>query len=419
MKKFFPVLIAFAFLTLTYQVIVNFFISSHKMTYSLLNDNNSFLVKENYKKSSKYDDYNFFVNDSNGKLYIFSSDLNYNKQRKVLSDIAYYSDDNISCILPIYKKNNYGNVICNYDGKQVDYSYLVTNKYNTKKIDEKFLSVGYSKDKSINYNVTTSEYNGKKSIFTIYDENIFDNYTFAIWNYDGVLLINNKKIETRDYFTNDIYTNSFSTIVGKYYLVINFRSITEKLYDIYFVNLEDYGKNSFFIKDGINSDMYINGIYDNKLYLTDLKDKKQIILNPYKENFEIIEGESLYKYYDGKKMTDLSKKDFFNDKKIFNTYKVDKINESFGNVEIKKYGSFYYFSKDGIFYKVHEDNLNYPIKLFKFDKVVDWKLEKGDIGFVSDDTYYLFSESEGIKPILKNNELRFNYENICNVYKKL
>ncbi|MBR6948941.1 MAG: hypothetical protein IKH54_01985 [Bacilli bacterium] len=419
MKKFFPVLIAIALLTLTYQVIVNFFISSHNMSYSILNDKTSFLVKEDYKKSSEYDDYNFFVNDSNGKLYIFSSDLNYNKQRKVLSDIAYYSDDNISCILPIYKKNNYGNVVCNYNGKQVDYSYLVTNKYDTKKIDEKFLSVGYKKDKRINYNITTSEYNGKKSIFTIYDENILDNYTFAIWNYDGVLLINNKKKETRDYYTNDVYNNSFSTIVGKYYLVINFRSITEKLYDINYVNLEDYGKNSFFIKAGINSDMYINGIYDNKLYLTDLKDKKQIILNPYKENFEIIEGESLYKYYDGEKMTDLSKKDFFSDKKVFDNYQVRKITDSFGNVDIKKYGNFYYFSKDGVFYKVHESNLNYPIKLFKFDNVVEWKLEKGDIGFVSDDTYYLYSESEGIKPILKNNELRFNYENICNVYKKL
>ena len=419
MKKFLPVLIAFALLSLTYQVIVNFFVSSHKMSYSILSDNNSFLVKERYQKSKEYDDYSFNVNDKDGKLYLFTSDLNYNRQKKVLKDIASYSDDSISCILPIYKKNEYGNVICNYNGKQVDYSYLVTTKYDTSKIDEKFLSVGYKKDKSINYNVTTSEYNGKKSTFTIYEDNIYDNYTYAIWNYDGVLLINNKKKDTRDYYNTDIYTNSFSTIVGKYYIVINFRSITEKIYDIYYVNLEDYGKNSFCIKDGINSDMYINGIYNNKLYLTDLKDKKQVILNPYKESFEIIDGESLYKYYDGSKMTELSKKDFFNDKKIFNTYEIKNITDTFGNVDIKKYGSFYYFSNNGIFYKVHEDSLNYPIKLFKFDNVVEWKLEKGDIAFVSDDTYYLYTESEGIKPILKNNELRFNYENICNVYKKL
>lgn len=414
MKKFIPILIAIIVLSFSYQLIINFFITQYITEYSIVGDDNLFDITEKFYSKNNYD---FIINDKESDKYIISDKYDFNKQKGVIKDIAYYSDENVKCILPIYKRERIGNISCLYENSQVDYSYLITNNYPTDKMLNKFKKYGYKVDKRIDLDSPTKEYNleNSSSIF-VYENNIYENFTYAIWNYNGIFFINKDKTIEKKYFDDDLYDNSNSRIIGKYYMIFDFNDTS--LNDIYFVNMEDYGKNSIYLKNGLHNNMYINGVYNNKLYITDLKDKVEYALNPYKADFEIVGQDKEFLILNNNELQKISKKDYFSSKYYFNSINVEKINKKFGNVDIIESGNYYYFMKDNIFYKQNKDYSGLFIKLFKFDEVTDWKVVDNDIIFTVGDTLYLFTERYGIKPIARNNEFKYNYKNICNLYKK-
>ena len=415
MKKFMPIFIALIFLAISYQVIVIFFIHGYTTEYSVVGKDNLFDVKEVLSDKNKYD---FYIKDKDGKSYLVSDSFNFNKQKGVIKDIASYSDNNISCILPIYKRKVIGNISCLYESSQVDYSYLMTNNINTDKMLNKFKKYGYNIDKNYNLKDSTEEYPLlNESVAYVYKNNLYDNYTFTMWNYDGIFFINKDKTVKKSYLEEDLYDNSNSRIVGKYYMFFKFSDDVKMLNDVFFVNLEDYGKDYITMKDSLNNNMYINGVYNNKLYVTDLKAKAQYALNPYKLDYEVVGEGKEFTILLNDKLEKTSNKLFFKSKYYFNMVNVDRINNKFGNIPIYESGNYYYFMKDNIFYKQHKDYY-YPIKLFSFDKVSDWHVIDNEIVYISGDTMYWFSEKYGIKPIVKNSEFKFNYNNICNLYKK-
>ena len=415
MKKFMPILIALIIISISYQFIVIFFIRGYTINYSVVGDDNLFDIKEVLYDKNKYD---FYIDDKDGNRYLVSDKFDFNKQKGVIKDIAFYEDKNIKCILPIYKRERIGNITCLYEKGQVDYSYLMTNNVNTKKMLTKFKKYGYSIDKSYSLSDKTKEYpleNGFTAY--VYTGNLFDGYTFTMWNYNGIFFINKDKIVEKKYLDEDLYDNSNSRIVGKYYMFFKFNETEKYLSDIFFVNLEDYGKNSIYMRNGLNNNMYINGVYNNKLYITDLKTKTQYSLDPYKTNFEVVGEDKEFTILKNNQLEKISSKLYFKAKYYFDVANVDNITNKFGNVNVYQSDNYYYFMKDNVFYKQHKD---YPatIKLFEFKDVSDWRLSSGDIVFISGDTMYLFSEKYGIKPIVKNKEFKFNYNNICNLYKK-
>lgn len=415
MKKFMPIFIALIILAFSYQVIVSFFIHGYTTNYSVIGKDNLFDIKEVLYDNKKYD---FYIEDKDDNMYLINDEFNFNKQKGVIKDIAYYKDKKVKCILPIYKRNTIGNIACLYENTQVDYAYLMTNNYDTKDMLSKFKKYGYKIDKNYNLNDKKKEYPFENnSTAYVYYNNIYDGYTFTMWNYNGIFFINRDKTVEKHYLEEDLYDNTNSRIVGKYYMIFKFDEDTKTLNDVYFVNLEDYGKDYITLKDTLNNNMYINGVFDNKLYLTDLKTKTQFALNPYKLESEVVGEGSEYTIVKNDEIEKISSRDYFKAKYYFNTVNVDNIKNKFGDVTVYQSGNYYYFVKDGVFYKQHKD---YPIaiKLFTFKNVTDWKVTDNDITFISGDTLYLFSEKYGIKPIVKNKEFKFNYKNICHLYKK-
>ena len=417
MRKMVFMLIALLIFFFAYQIIINFFITNHDFDYSIKTTDNSFLIHEKYYKDN-IDNYYFKIRDEDNNTFILSSNLDYNKQKQIIKNIVSYKDDNISCILPIYKKDVVGEVSCIYKGSQVDYSYLETNNVNTKKMVNKMKKNGYifdNENKSISnikkYTMSNS------SVFSVYEDNLEDNYTFAIWNYSGLFLISKNRIEEKKYYSIDQYDNSNSVIVGKYYFIFYFGD-NDTTIDINYINLEDFGRIPILLKNSLSNEMYVNGVWKNKLYVTDTKNKVQFEFSPINQEGKVIsEKDKFYNLVDNKLET-ISKKEFFDGEKLFNNIEVKEINEKFGSVLIKQYKDFYYFLKDDTFYKVFKDDMKHPIKLLQKSGIVDWDMDKGDIIFVSGDTMYLYSESKGIKPIVSNNEFKYNYKNICNFYKK-
>lgn len=415
MKKIISMVVSLLIIFLFSQLIFTFFKTTHVAEYSVKSDKNSYIINETFDKRLDLQ-YGFKVTDKKNNKFIFSSENKFNKQKKVIKNIVSYRNNNLYCILPIYNNDDIGEIECLYDGVQVENSYLESIDYDTTKMISKMKKSGYKVVE--NKESLSKEFKmSNNSIMEVYEDNIGKDYTYAIWNYSGLFLINKERKEELKLYKTDLYDNSNSYVMGKYYFVFNFNSLG-RLKKIDFVDLDTFEKEVINLeKTELHDKFYINGEYNNKIYLTDMVSKIQYSLNPIEKSFEVVGSDDSFYILKNNKLFEKNKRDFFEEKQYFSTKKVKEINNEFGDVEIKEYDNCFYFLKDDTFYKVYKDNLNHFIKLLKFDGVVDWKLNSGDIIFISNDTMYLFNRSE-VLPIVKNSEFKFNYNNICNFKKK-
>lgn len=422
MKKLFPIIIALGIFALAYQVVVNFFINSHEINYSIKATNNSFVIDEKYRRVNGQDNYYFYVTDNRNDKYIFNFNEDYNKQKQILKDIKFYNPyDDLKCIAPIYKGDKVGGIVCNYKKDVVEYSYLANNKIEVKEFVESLERLGATRLDWKNNKVTSDNKMTNTSIFNVYKNNLVDNYTFMAWNYNGLFFMRKDKIVEKNYFNSDLYENTNSYLSGKYYYVFDFDKKIGKLNEITYINVEDFGKNVMSFPESLDDNMYINGSYKNNLYLTDLASKKQYVLNPYKDKAEVCGNkDDGYLILEDGNLKNISSKEYFKKKYYFDkSIKVDSLEKKFGNVNIFESDNYYYF-KDQVntFYKVDKSHLEIPVKLFKLDSVSDYLIRDDDILLISNDTMYFYSNNTGLIPIVRNNEFKYNYKNICNFYKK-
>ena len=414
MKKIFSIFIPLLLLLLGIQLIVTQFTSSYQIEYSIKNKDNFFYVEEFFDKNNHYN-YDFSISDSKGNKYIISLMADLNKQKRVIKDIKYYSDENIMCIFPIFRRDKKGEISCLYNNEQVSVSYLESIGIPLNKLFKTMVAYGYG-EKFSNDNLQPKEFvTQNRSKFYIYEDNIYDGYTYAIWNYNGLLLLKKDNIKEKAYYNSDIYDNSNSVLVGKYYYILSFDGGDS--IDIDYVNLEDFGKTTITLSQPLSSDLYVNGVYKNKLYVTDIKSKKQFIFDSFNQKANIY-SDKFYILIDDK-LKSVSKDYFFSKRYYFNDIASAELSKKYGNIKLLEYENYFYFYYDNVFYKVHKNYLNQPIRLLKYNEVRDWKISGGDLIFVNGDTMYLYSDIYGIKPIVKNSEFKFNYNNICNFYKKM
>ena len=153
---------------------------------------------------------------------------------------------------------------------------------------------------------------------------------------------------------------------------------------------------------------------DNKLYLFDKSNLVQYEIDPIRRNYRITGNKTVNaQYYDGEWQTrniyDFSRKEI----KFEQNYPIkENYREAF---ETDKF--YYYYNNNNEFYKVYKKNLNNPIYLFKYDDIAEVNVYNEKIYFINNDTLYRY-DSTGIKEILVNKELQYNYDNIYSVYLK-
>ena len=93
--------------------------------------------------------------------------------------------------------------------------------------------------------------------------------------------------------------------------------------------------------------------------------------------------------------------------------------DKYSYTELKEGDSSYYlYTKDGIMYQVPKDNLDIKIALFDRDNISNINVIGDLVYFAMNDTLYYYSNNDGVVPVLKNNELRYNTYNRVQVYKK-
>ena len=396
-------------LLLFLQLIITLLTKEYINKYSLKTKENTFLINEHFHDKR----YDIIITDRNKKNYIFTILYNYNKQKNIIKDIKYFKDRNLTCIYPILKKSYSSDLYCLYNKKQVSISFLSTLDDENiqeflKKISKKKLAISLP-----------SKENPKEkfSKISIYKNNILTDYTYLLWNYKGLYIINSKKTINEKLLSKDKYENTLATLLDNYYIYID---TTKKNYkEINYYDLKKYKNYTYKIKDySLSKRLYFNGIYNHELYLTDLDTKKEYKFNPKKKKFLQINELDSYYVVKGNKLVTITKSKFFEKEIYFNdSIKNKEIIKLYDTNEIKYSNNYYYFKVQNKIYKALKNHEESAILLFELPSIKEWNIKGDDLTVISDDTFYLYNEKVGLRKLVESNELRYNYKNICHIWK--
>ena len=181
MKKKYVELIKLVVLTLIILFIIilitKLFNKEHTIKYNV----NKYRVEENFYINNDIHHYDFVVSKKKNK-YVFYNNNSFGKDKKIIKNIVSKNSGKTTCIMPIYKDNSNGIILCNYEGRVVTNYYLNdVNKDLYKKIVKEFNKDGY--DISIKKDDNSYKYKKLK----IYKNNIDKKETFTLWNYKKFL----------------------------------------------------------------------------------------------------------------------------------------------------------------------------------------------------------------------------------------
>lgn len=405
MKKIVSFIIVLGILFLVFQFGINLFKTKHTVNYNLMANDNKISIHEEYYKDKK-DDYYFFELSLDKKKFVFDVKNTFNKQRKVISDIKLYQKDDLTCISPIYIKNNDDPIIvCNIGNEQYSYT-SIKDKYNL----EEFIST------IPNFNKEKYESNNKPnsiSGMTVYKENMYDNENIIIYNYNDLVKINKPSYDIIQFASYDIYHNELGILIDKYYILPKYENKPEYA-GLLIIDITNGKIDNLFFDDKLSTNLYINGVVDNKLYLFDKSNLIQYEVDPKKKAYRITGNRDTNgQYYDGewstKNIYDFSKQEleFHYNYPIKDNY--------VSAYETNKY--YYYYNNKNEFYKVYKKDLNKRIFLFRYSDMKSVNVVDDYIYFIDHNTLYRYDDT-GLKTMLTNKEFQYNYNNIYSVYFK-
>ena len=382
-------------------IIIKTFQKKHNVEYKVgkYNINEKFYIEE---KSHNYE----FKITNKKETYSFILNSNVNKRKKIIKDIKIYKKNNIKCIIPIYVKDISKNIYCLENNNQVSNYYLKDND-NFKSIIED------TKKYKVNLPSGSEKYKEFKKI-KVYQNNINDNTAYIIWNYKGIYILKNNELKQQKFLNYDLYDNIMSTTTSNYFVLFE-NSNVMGIEKIHYYDIKNDKYNIFKLKDKISKDSYINGVYDDLIYVTDNKKKIQYTINVKKEKIEEVGKEELgYTKYTNNKKEEMNKSDFFMKEQLFDNEKIEnkKITNS---KDLVKEDQIYYYLDNNKFYK----NINgyNSILLFELDNIKDWKINNKDLIIFVDDLVYIYNDELGLRKIIEYNELNYNYKNIVKYWK--
>ena len=372
--------------------------------YNIIYEKDKYIVNEIYKYKNK--NHNYEINIKNKEYEItYLLKEKFNKNKEIIKKINVYKEDNIICLLPIYKKNIDLNLYCLKDKKQVSNYYLKDNKSYKKILD---------KTKKYNlkqYELGNSTKKVKKLI--VYFNNIDEEDIFTVWDYKGINVLEKDKNNYVKILDYDLYDNIKSLIYNDYYILFE-NSNVEGIKNIYYYDLIKDKLKVYNPDIILSKDFYINGVNNELIYVTDNKEKKEYTINLKKKEIEQISKANEYITFKNNKMIKLTKSNYFIEEQLFSNKK--ELNKKISNVE--------YIEENNIYYYLENDNFYRKIKgrkeelLFNLKNIKEWKVINKNILLLSDDTVYIYKDNSGLKPIIKSNELKYNFKNIVDYKEK-
>ena len=415
MKKKLPILIIFFIVIIFIVLLFHILKKEHFVNYEIISSKIKYNIEEKYYYDKGNDNYNFVIEDNNKNIFNFIYKKDLNKKKHIIEDIITYKKNKLICIVPKYIKDEYGNIYCNKNNKTYSYSYLDNMDDN----DFKNIKKEIKKDGYLSNDLESSNDTKNKNKVSYYLDNIPEDYKFIMWNYTGINVIGRDEIKEKKLIKeNDMYENKYSTMIGEYYIFLNSNN-SNKLY--YYNILNDKMSSIKNKKNNFTGEYIVLGSLYNKIYFIDTDKYIEYSLNPKKKKLEVVGDErNGYITYKDRKEIKVETSDMKNDPlkyKFVSTIYDDKIKDKYNTEEIYYYNDFYYFrSKDNNFYRSNSKYKNKPIYLFNINNVKYWSIYNDNILVITDKYLYYYNDNYGLKKIIKNEEFKYNYDNICLIF---
>ncbi len=387
----------------------------HIISYVIDNKKDNYYIREYYDNNNYY----FIIRDNKKNRYSFSFNSDLNDKRKIIKSINKYNSGDLICLYPKYINDNNNDIHCIKNNTNYNISYL--KQSNDKDYLNIVKKVEKDKLKTIaNYNDgTASKYKNLK----VYKKNLLKDYYFTMWNYSGLYVLNKDDIYNVKLLKYDQYDNKLGILLDNYYVYIDTENREKKIkFNYYNILKKDKGEiidnNN---KHNISINIYYNGVNDGLLYFTDKKGKLQYTFSiKEKEVKKITDGVDSYVLIRNNQKEYLNKSVFFEKEQYFdNKIENKKLSKLYKSKDIRLLGNYYYiYSTNGDFYRISKEDVEHGELLFNFNKISTYNIKDLDIILIVEDTLYLYNEDYGLLPIVVNEELEYNYNNICDFYKK-
>lgn len=351
--------ILFVFLFLVFV----FFFLFHSRNYEIEYNRNDVYVKERFMKKEKVYEFIFHYQ---GKDFILRIPNSYIPYKKLIKSIEIKEVDDAICLVPSSKKITMAPV-CLKDNEQLS-SHLVLKE-------------------EIEINPQDTYEN-----ITIYNLN---QKSYFLWNYKGFYKIDSKKKETISLFQNDTYSLSLVEQVGNYLILADYDQKYE-FQKFYVLNSKSGKVKELSLKEALPFDSYFLGVFKNKAYLIDKKNKQEYEINPKKLEIEKISKKNMGKLYTNNAWESLNMDILASNEKKF-TY------------------------DEWITYQVENNTLYAIIDTYKI-KLSNQKVkeivysEKDTVYYLVEDKLYCYNPEDGEIVLLSNFEWNFNYKNMIFIF---
>lgn len=330
---------------------------------------NGFNIQEKYiKKDKEY----LFTIKKNDKIYKTIGVSKYTPDRKLINGIKEFNNEDTNCII-IDSKIIANNKLCTKDNELISSSLtnIIPGKYINKNQDN------YQKYKNIKINL--------------------DDKTYLIWNYNSFIKINETEKKQIKIFDNDIYNLEIMAKTDKYLVLADY----DQKYNynkLIRLNLKNNKIDEINLKNDISFESRILGVYKNKIYLLDEKNKKEYEINVKKKKINIV-----------------SKNDFgviYKNNKQVKT-KINKIIND--NIEFTSNNYYdYVIENETLYLKIKNISEKIKISNLSIKNIVYQNNE--EVYYITDDKLYKYDFIHGNQEIFTNFEFNFNYENMVVIY---
>lgn len=366
-----------------------------KKCYSITYNIGKYTINEEYNNRIKNGYYFNIIKDDSVYSYEFHGDF---LGKKIVTDIKSYND----CILPIFNGEIIFDITCPINkhlSSGIFYMYLHNMSDVSDELNKFVESIGEYDINKFKDDATSVDIDK----YELYNDNITKN--ISVETYRGII-INDKKI---DLFDSDQY-NKLSIYTNNYYVVPTYKTNYE-FNELYIINLNTKKVKTLKFEYNISYSSYVQGIYNDIIYLMDEDNKKQYEIDCKKlqirkigdlsNNINIYENGKWFR----KTIADVVENKYKFD---FKNYR-EKIDDNNYRDTINDFIYSYVKKDDG--YEVYKSNKYTPnIKNYLFDlSDVNSVIYDGDYLYFKKDNYIgRYSEKTGIKKIIQSNELLFN-----------
>ena len=419
MKKIFKMLIVLFIMYIGVQVAFNFFSKGYEYEYEVTTNDIEYKIKEKTVKNidSELDSYYFEIQLGENKFY-YQTLNNFKNSTKVIDNIYSYSNENYSCILPVFKNNTIlTDIMCMKGNIITTYHDLINIDYGVDEFAQSLSDIGY------NTNLWLDDSDKKQSydIFT-YSNNIAKDDYIALSNYKGLYIINKAGAEDINLFTNDNYKPTIAVTIGKFFVIADYNA-KYRFNKFLLVDLTTGRTSEIPCSNNISFDSYIQGVYGDSFYIFDKDAKVQYEVNVSKKSILEVGNENTgIKIYNGKELERISAADAKNKDIMFNQQEINK--EGYDKVYKlggEKTGFYYMYKREGSKYHVYRANvqndsqITYLFDTTDIDRII---YKNNNIYYIYNNTINYFNDSFGVKKLVEYNELKFNQDLYFSIYTK-